>query len=74
MLDNIGRIAGAIWHYLEKNGEATLTKIIREIGETERSVLMAIGWLAREEKLRFRRQKNRVYIALKTQPSGAGIG
>ena len=26
MLDNIGHIAGTIWHYLKQNNEATVTK------------------------------------------------
>ena len=59
MLDNIGHVAGAIWHYLEENNEATVTKITREIGETERSVLMGVGWLAREGKLNFKPTQTR---------------
>ena len=71
MLDNIGYIAGAIWHYLDQNNEATVTKITREIGETERSVLMGVGWLAREGKLDFEKRKQGTYITLKTQQSNA---
>lgn len=67
MLDNIGHVAGAIWHYLEENNEATVTKITREIGGTERSVLMGVGWLAREGKLDFNQRKQGTYITLKTQ-------
>ena len=74
MLDNIGHIAGAIWHYLEENNEATVTKMTREIGETERSVLMGVGWLAREGKLDFEKRKQGTYITLKTQQSDADVG
>ena len=74
MLDNIGHIAGAIWHYLDENNEATVTKITREIGETERSVLMGIGWLAREGKLHFNPRKQGTYITLKTYQSDAEVG
>ena len=74
MLDNIGHIAGAIWHYLEENNEATVTKITREIGETERSVLMGVGWLAREGKLDFEKRKQGTYITLKTQQLDAEVG
>ena len=74
MLDNIGHIAGTIWHYLEQNNEATVTKITREIGETERSVLMGIGWLAREGKLNFNQRKQGTYITLKIQQSDADAG
>ncbi|MDE0553775.1 MAG: winged helix-turn-helix domain-containing protein [Candidatus Poribacteria bacterium] len=73
MLDNIGHVAGTIWHYLEANNEATVTKITREIGETERSVLMGVGWLAREGKLDFEKRKQGTYITLKTQQSDAAI-
>ena len=71
MLENIGSVAGAVWHYLEKNSEATVTKLTREIGENERTILMAIGWLAREGKLDFEKRKQGTYITLKTQQSDA---
>ena len=71
MLDNIGNIAGTIWHYLEENDEATITKLTRELRETERTILMGIGWLAREGKLDFEKRKQGTYITLKTQQSDA---
>ncbi|MDE0689328.1 MAG: winged helix-turn-helix domain-containing protein [Candidatus Poribacteria bacterium] len=73
MLENIGSVAGAIWHYLEDNDEATITKLTRELGETERTVLMGVGWLAREGKLDFERRKQGTYITLKTQQSNAEV-
>ncbi len=71
MLENIGSVAGAVWRYLEENSEATVTKLTRELGENERTVLMAIGWLARESKLDFEKRKQGTYITLKTQQSDA---
>jgi len=73
MLENIGSVAGAIWHYLEDNDEATITKLTRELGETERTVLMGVGWLAREGKLDFERRKQGTYITLKTQQPNAEV-
>ena len=73
MLENIGSVAGVIWHYLENNDEATITKLTRELGETERTVLMGVGWLAREGKLDFERRKQGTYITLKTQQSNAEV-
>ena len=73
MLDNIGNVAGAIWHYLENNNEATITKLTREIGENQRTVLMGIGWLAREGKLDFEKRKQGTYITLKIQQLDAEI-
>ena len=71
MLDNIGNVAGDVWHYLKENDEATVTKLTRELGETERTVLMAIGWLAREGKLDFEKRKQGTYITLTAQHSDA---
>ena len=71
MLENIGNVAGAIWHYLEINNEASVTKLTREIGENERTVLMGVGWLAREGKIDFEKRKQGTYITLKTHQSDA---
>ena len=73
MLENIGSIAGAIWHYLEDNDEATITKLTREIGENERTVIMGVGWLAREGKLDFEQRKQGIYITLKIQQPDAEV-
>ena len=73
MLDNIGNVAGAIWRYLEINDEASVTKLTREIGENERTVLMGVGWLAREGKLNFEQRKQGIYITLKTQQLDAEV-
>lgn len=73
MLENIGSVAGTIWHYLEDNSEATITKLTREIGVNERTVLMGVGWLAREGKLDFEQRKQGTYITLKTQQSDAEV-
>lgn len=65
MQDNIGKVAGEIWHYLEKNGEATVSKLIREIDGSERLTLMGIGWLGREENLAFEKRNRGIYLTLK---------
>ncbi len=71
MLNDIGKVAGAIWHYLETNNEATVTKLTRDIGETQRAILMGVGWLAREGKLDFEKRKQATYITLKTPQADA---
>ena len=73
MLDNIGNVAGAIWRYLEINNEASVTKLTREVGENERTVLMGVGWLAREGKLDFEKRKQGIYVTLKTQQLDAEV-
>ncbi|MCZ6679324.1 MAG: winged helix-turn-helix domain-containing protein [Candidatus Poribacteria bacterium] len=70
MIDGIGRTAGEIWHYLHENGEATISKLTRELDQSERTILMGIGWLARESNLVFSTQGRFTYIALKGSESG----
>jgi hypothetical protein len=48
MITEIGITAGEIWQYLEKYSETTLDKIIAAIGKDRETVLMSLGWLARE--------------------------
>lgn len=66
MQDDIGKVAGEIWHYLEEHGEATVSKLSRDIDGSERLVLMGIGWLAREGNLVFEKRNRGVYLTLKT--------
>lgn len=51
MKDVIGEAAGTIWHYLEKNGDASVNKITTETGLGKNEVQRAIGWLLKEDKL-----------------------
>ena len=49
--ETIGNAAGAIWNYLSVNGESTPIKIKAELGLSNTMLYLAIGWLAREEKV-----------------------
>lgn len=51
MLESMGTAAGELWQYLNKNGESTATKIIKESELDSKSIQRAIGWLAKEDKL-----------------------
>ena len=69
MTEQIGNTAGRIWSYLNSNGECTISKLADELDETERAVLMGIGWLAREDKLHFSKQGRANYVTLNTPDS-----
>ena len=47
----IGTAAGDVYHCLESNGPATVTAIKKATGHKDATVAMAIGWLAREDKV-----------------------
>lgn len=66
MLDGIGITAGEIWHYLEKHEEASVGKLTQELKQTERMILLGIGWLAREGKLNIEKRQRATYFMLNT--------
>ena len=51
MRDVIGDAAGKIWHYLDENGDTSVSKITTETGLGKNEVQRAIGWLLKEDKL-----------------------
>ena len=49
MITWIGLCAGEVWRYLDKhNGTASLKALLSGIDVPKETILMAIGWLARE--------------------------
>jgi hypothetical protein len=58
-------VAGIIWRYLDEHGETTLSTLRRTTKLSEGLLLMAIGWLAREEKLGIRKEGRTVKVSLK---------
>ena len=57
MIEEIGAVAGAIWHSLDINGEMTLAKLKKEVKADGPLFDWAIGWLAREDKIELMRDK-----------------
>ena len=65
MTEEIGTMAGAIWHALETNGEMTLTKLKKELNAESPLFDWAIGWLAREDKIILTAEKRSTRVCLK---------
>jgi len=65
MNEEIGTMAGAIWHTLEANGEMTLNKLKNELKAKSPLFDWAIGWLAREDKIMLTREERSTRICLK---------
>jgi hypothetical protein len=61
----IGQAAGNIWKVLKAEGETTVTRLKKKSGLPISNFYMGLGWLAREEKLNFRRDKRNIFISLK---------
>lgn len=49
----IGAAAGKIWKFLDKHGATSVTKLVAETGLAKNDAQRAIGWLAKEDKIKF---------------------
>ncbi len=65
MRDRIGLAAGDIWQCLQKEGgSASLAKVREKTGLDTESAYLALGWLAREEKISIEKRGRSVRISL----------
>ncbi len=64
--EDIGFIAGKIWHYLHsKNDFVDILELKFNLELTNTELYLGIGWLAREDKLVFYIDGNKLKIKLK---------
>ena len=65
MITKIGETAGKIWQFLNENPASSLEQINKHL-KIELSVFcMALGWLAREDKIAFEGQGKELKVSLK---------
>ena len=64
MKDKIIETAGKTWRALGEQGEVELTQLPALLNEKEPIAYQAVGWLAREDKIRYTIQKNKTFIGL----------
>lgn len=69
MTEEIGVVAGAIWHALDANGEMALAKLKKEVKAEGPLFDWAIGWLAREDKITLTREKRSFRVSIKGRQS-----
>jgi hypothetical protein len=50
-VSQIGETAGEIWHVLDARGSMTIPKLIKEMDTPRDTIMQALGWLAREDKI-----------------------
>ncbi len=51
MEQNIGNVAGKVWQILSSKGPKSVSALVKDTGEKKDNVLIALGWLLREDKL-----------------------
>ena len=66
MMENtrIGLNAGKVWRILNEKGELSMFELCRELGLTFEEVAVAIGCLARENKISFREKDNMLFVKI----------
>lgn len=63
--DQIGYSAGQIYNYLNSKGEATFSKIKKELDLKGNFADLGLGWLAREDKVEISKKGASVSVRLK---------
>ena len=61
----IGNAAGIVWQQLTENGPMSMAKLVKAVGEPRDTVMQALGWLAREDKLSIEEDGRSRVIGLK---------
>lgn len=69
MIPQVGEAAGKVWHTLKEDGEMSTAQLKKKIDADDKTVWMALGWLAREDKLNFTQVKNTLKVSLKPLPN-----
>lgn len=64
MKSHIGTVSGKIWEALNGKGEVEISRIPKLIGEKTATAYQGIGWLAREDKIKYRNHAGKTYISL----------
>jgi hypothetical protein len=65
METEIGNAAGTVWRVLADKGAMPVAQLKRETGLADQLLFMAIGWLAREEKLEITKDRRSLRIDLR---------
>jgi hypothetical protein len=62
--EEIGATAGKVWEALDTKGEMSISALKKAVGNKDTLVDWAIGWLAREDKIAFKRERNVLKVTL----------
>ena len=61
----IGSIAGRIWIHLNLQGRTSVLKLKSEIPCSAALLHLSLGWLLREDKVRFSKKNGSLFVELK---------
>lgn len=61
----IGQAAGVVWQALDGKESLSVSQLKKVTGVDEKNLLLALGWLAREEKVNIAKVKSSYKVNLK---------
>jgi hypothetical protein len=64
MKKTIGEMAGKVWKTLGKKGRAEISKLPQIMKQKEEFVYLALGWLAKEDKIDFHKKEGKTLLSL----------
>ena len=67
--EDVGTNAGIIWHLLSEKGELDIRKIGEFTSLGGSAIILSLGWLAREDKIKFSNKNGTLYFSLLSVPS-----
>ena len=63
-VQHIGSAAGEIWQLLDESGPLSMTQLIKQVDAPRDTVMQALGWLAREDKIHIEEEGRRKTVEL----------
>ena len=69
----IGEAAGKVWNFLNKNPRSTFDEICKSLNLDPKLFCMAVGWLAREDKIAFEGEGKKIKFSLKNGVEGSRL-
>ena len=64
MKHGIGETAGRVWEVLKEKKKVEITSLPRRLKEKTVIVYQALGWLAREDKIVYKKAGDKTYVSL----------
>lgn len=61
--EKIGENAGKVWHVLNEGKELTIAEVSERTNLSNEDVTLAIGWLARENKVYMQQKNGQIYVS-----------
>lgn len=61
----VGETAGKVWQTLSSDGPLTVAQLKKKLDGTGELIPLALGWLAREDKIDILQEKKAVRVSLK---------